>query len=62
MHEAQARIEAEAEEPDLSRCRLERHRVVLVVAMVKAASSRCVEWVAPPTAQLFSGQVLDVAY
>jgi hypothetical protein len=55
MHEPRARIEAEAEEPDLPRRRLEGHRVVVRHGDVEGAPSMCFDRVAPPTARLCSG-------
>jgi hypothetical protein len=55
MDEARARVEAEAEEPDLARRRLEGHRLWLDMAMSKAVPSMRLEPFAPPTARLRLG-------
>ena len=55
MDEPRARVEAEAEEPDLARRRLEATGSWFAMAMSKAAPSRCLERVAPPTVRLCSG-------
>ena len=52
MDEPRARVEAEAEEPDLPRRGLEATGSWFAMAMSNAAPSICFERVAPPTARL----------